>query len=447
MTTIPLVKTSCDALPLGVGATIVMIEPDPGLIDIVRELSYEVVVADREALRHGHGLRQATGPDTEAGLQVPRWLHVRGAHGGRSPMGMCLEERCAAGRAGGGMPRAADAPIIAATGDGSFAHRLMLMRAGAGSVVRLPADREEVRAALDEVSVIDEPSRVLVVDDDPVALALARAHLRQAGFLVETIADPYETLDAIAHFRPDVALFDAEMPGCSGMELSRLVRGDPSLLGLPILFLSGLTDPDSHLAALKAGADAFLTKPVNGRLVIQTIRAIVARVARLERLANRDALTGCLSARATRDEIRRTLALAGRQDRPASLALIDVDHFKRVNDVHGHAVGDHVLRRLGSFLMTELRGTDAVGRLGGEEFVVVMMDIAQADALVKIDAIRARFSTLDMPTVDASSGLRCSFSAGIAQWNPPEVGSALLHRADAALYAAKRGGRDRVALA
>jgi len=171
---------------------------------------------------------------------------------------------------------------------------------------------------------------------------------------------------------------------------------------------------------------------------------------RFERLANFDELTGALTRRAFVARADALLAQASRQSVPLSLAIVDIDHFKTINDHYGHAAGDRVLRRFGRLMMVSVRASDLFGRLGGEEFAVLFPGTSRADALARIDAIRAK-SRLDRraPHGEESDAPDhpVTFSAGVDEYHEGDTLVELMARVDAALYAAKTSGRDRVVFA
>jgi diguanylate cyclase (GGDEF)-like protein len=246
-------------------------------------------------------------------------------------------------------------------------------------------------------------------------------------------------------FHPDLVLMDMYMPGCSGPELARVIRMQDAWLATPLVFLSAETDLDLQLTAASEGADDFLTKPIADAHRGAAVRPPTARPRQVAQLINADSLTGLLKHGRIKEELVYELARAARQNQALSLVMIDIDHFKRVNDRFGHPVGDEVLRALGHLLRQRARKSDRVGRYGGEEFMLVLTDCDLDNARRIAEDIRQRFSALGFTAKDET--FKVTLSAGIASF--PECGEAgeLLARADAALYAAKQHGRNRVELA
>ena len=233
------------------------------------------------------------------------------------------------------------------------------------------------------------------------------------------------------------------MPGVSGLELCRLVRSDPRWSQLPVVFLSGSHDADAVRRVYAAGADDFVSKPVAGPELQARIANRLER-ARLHRLlAETDPLTGLANRRRLERDLNRLQLLADRYHSDLSLAVVDVDHFKRVNDRYGHASGDEVLRRLAGHLQAAFRGEDAVARVGGEEFVVAMLGMRREDAVERLGGVLQSFR--DTPQEMGGELVTVAASAGVAQHDRDGVGFEALYRAaDGALRVAKASGRGRV---
>ncbi|MBF0562373.1 MAG: diguanylate cyclase, partial [Alphaproteobacteria bacterium] len=233
---------------------------------------------------------------------------------------------------------------------------------------------------------------------------------------------------------------------CSGRELSSLIRQIPEHVGLPIIFLSAETDKIKQTSLMTVGAEGFLTKPVQPDDMISAVAIRAERMRLLRSLMVRDSLTGLFNHTFVAQFTESALLDAQRvpDSKMICFAMIDVDHFKKVNDIHGHPVGDQVLLGLARLLQQSLRNSDMVGRYGGEEFAVVLRCSAIEDAFKVIDKIRTDFSNILFKS--AQGEFTCTFSAGLACYPGFDTGETLRQEADQALYAAKRGGRNRVVL-
>jgi diguanylate cyclase (GGDEF)-like protein len=288
---------------------------------------------------------------------------------------------------------------------------------------------------------LQEPIRVLVVEDEALTAACCARILEGAGMRVSVLRDPAGIMQPLVEHRPDLLILDLHMPGCSGLELASVVRQQAAYVSLPIVFLSAEQHPGRQLEALSRGAEDFLLKPVSPvhLISIATTRALRGR--QLRNLLVRDSLTGLLNHVHFKDRLRLEVARASRVHGPLAFAMLDLDGFKGVNDAHGHAAGDRVLKNLARVLQHRLRRTDVLGRWGGEEFAVVLPDTTLDVALRVLEDIRERFAA--MPQEAGRQTIHVSLSCGISAF--PDFGEplALVDAADQALYAAKRLGRNR----
>jgi len=294
----------------------------------------------------------------------------------------------------------------------------------------------------------EAPYRILIVDDDAELARHFELLLKQAGMNAETLSDPADLLQVLHRFRPDLVLMDVYMPGYSGVTLSRLLRLHDEWLSLPIVYLSGETDLDRQLEAMDIGADDFITKPIADRHFVASVQVRARRARQVSDLIDRDSMTGLLKHARIKEELHYELARARRQKQPLSVVMLDIDHFKGVNDTYGHAVGDLVISALSNLLTQRLRRTDKIGRYGGEEFMVVLPECDAETARGIIDDLREHFAAI--PFTTGAGEFFSTISAGIAGADPegPEGdGEALLNEADAALYQAKGNGRNRVEVA
>jgi diguanylate cyclase (GGDEF)-like protein len=329
------------------------------------------------------------------------------------------------------------------------ASRAAALRAGARLLLDAPLDPVAGAAQITDAiaTLLDDRDhsvpRVLAVDDDDTVLQAVRHLLGSTSVQVETLSEPETFWATLRQIQPDLLLLDVDMPGVSGLELCRLVRSDPRWSQLPVVFLSGSHDPDAVGRVYAAGADDFVSKPVAGPELQARIANRLER-ARLHRLlAETDPLTGLANRRRLERDLNRLQLLADRYRSDLSLAVMDVDHFKRVNDRYGHASGDEVLRRLAGHLQAAFRGEDAVARVGGEEFVVAMLGMRREDAVERLSSVLLSFR--DTPQEIGGELVTVTASGGVAQHGRDGVGFEALYRAaDGALRVAKASGRDRV---
>lgn len=340
-------------------------------------------------------------------------------------------------------------PILFVSADGDFRSRAIAARLGAAGFLLKPLDVPRLVDRLEQVlgQRLAMPYRVLIVDDDVSLSEHFGLVLRAAGMEIEVLNRPEEIIERVAGFRPELILLDINMPGYSGLELATVIRQHDEWLALPIVYLSAETDFDKQLKALARGADDFITKPISDAHLVAAVSVRAARSRQLADLMSKDSLTGLLKHSRIKEEVEIEVLRARRNGKPVSVAMVDIDHFKLVNDTYGHAVGDRVIKAIAHLLRQRLRKSDLVGRYGGEEFVAVLPECDETTAQQVIDNIRSGFSALRFR--HDGQEFACSFSAGIASSAryPNQGGSVLLVAADTALYAAKHGGRNQVRVA
>ena len=266
--------------------------------------------------------------------------------------------------------------------------------------------------------------------------------LAERGIETEIVVDAPRVFEALDRGSFDLVLMDLEMPQVNGIDLAKMIRLNRSHLSVPIAFLSGGGDTETQMLARRFGGDDFISKRLPRDLMARLVEMRVERAHVVRTLIERDGLTGLVDHLRFVERIGQEVARSRRTGGECTLAMIDIDHFKSVNDTWGHQTGDLVLRRLASSLVSWLRRTDVVGRYGGEEFGVLLLDTAPERAAPVIDAFRHHFQGLEM--ISAGSTFRVTFSAGIAGIGRAGDTAGLVAAADRALYRAKSEGRDRV---
>ncbi|HMO57043.1 MAG TPA: diguanylate cyclase [Roseiflexaceae bacterium] len=322
--------------------------------------------------------------------------------------------------------------------------RLEAVRAGGQAYFHKPVDVNQLIDTLDRFTALQqhEPFRVLIIDDSPTLASYFAAILGSAGMLTEIVTDPLHVLEPLIEFRPDLILMDVYMPGCTGQELAAVIRQENQFVGVPIVFVSGETDRDAQLAAMNRGGDDFLTKPITPQHLLSAVISRAQRARAMRAQMVRDGLTGLLNHTASETQLVIEIARAQRNNTPLTVALIDIDHFKQVNDTYGHPAGDRVLKTLSRLLQQRLRRSDIIGRYGGEEFMVVLPDTSATNAVALFDTIRTNFGMIRYTSGERTWNV--TFSCGVAAMTPSMTATELTGAADAALYTAKRGGRNRV---
>ena len=286
-----------------------------------------------------------------------------------------------------------------------------------------------------------EKYRVLVVEDSRVAVALIQRTLAAHGIDSHAIRDPGMLLSELESYRPDLILMDMYMPRFNGVEATRVLRQMSAYRSLPIVYLSGESDIGMQVEALRLGGDQFLNKPFNPVLLAAVVKTKIERFRETQRSTRLDGLTGLLNHTSAKSQLKAMTGKLGAHD-ALSVAMIDIDHFKSVNDTYGHPVGDQVIRGLAWLLKGRLRSSDLIGRYGGEEFLLALPDVSPEQAKQVIDRIRTDFASL--PHAHSTGALFATFSAGIASYPDFATAQGLTEAADNALLQAKRLGRNRV---
>ncbi|MES2661838.1 MAG: diguanylate cyclase [Pseudomonadota bacterium] len=285
-----------------------------------------------------------------------------------------------------------------------------------------------------------EPYRVLIVDDSRTQSMTSQKILNNASMITEVLSNPLEILEMLEQFAPEIILMDMYMPHCSGLELAKVIRQNDLYLQIPIVFLSSERDPDKQMEAMVIGGDEFLTKPIEPRHLIAAVRSRGERARALTSMMVRDSLTGLLNHTRILDELDREVQKSRNQNTSCCFAMVDIDHFKKINDSYGHPVGDQVIRQLALFLKQRLRKSDQVGRYGGEEFAVILPNTSPEDAFRVLESLRQQFSQIRH--LSNSLEFQVTVSCGMAVLREKETREQLTERADQQLYLAKKGGRN-----
>ena len=335
-------------------------------------------------------------------------------------------------------------PTIFITSRSDFSARLAAAKAGGSAFLIKPVDVSTLAGRIEMLHRERElePYRVLIVDDDEMLAEHYRLTLIAAGMLAEKVCRPNEVLTVMRELHPDVLLIDLCMPDCTGAQLARAIRYEEAWLSIPIIYLSAEDELDEQIKALDSGGDDFLTQPISARKLETVVRIRAARARNIAELMSKDSLTGLLKHSSIKERIEQEVERARRHGKTMAMAMMDLDHFKRVNDTWGHPMGDQVIKTLAHLLRQRLRRQDSIGRYGGEEFAVVLPDCDASDALRLLEDVRLRFG--EIVFVHEGQSFTVTLSAGVADNGRGFDAKGLLAAADAALYAAKNGGRNQV---
>jgi diguanylate cyclase (GGDEF)-like protein len=302
------------------------------------------------------------------------------------------------------------------------------------------------------------PFRILAAEDNPVFQSMLRTLLKRWGYQVVTVKDGLEALKILeSPDAPRLAVLDWMMPGIDGVEVCRRVRAAAREPYIYLILLTARSESQDLVEGMESGADDYLTKPFNAQELRVRLRAgmrilnlqqqlVIAREA-LREQATHDALTGLLNRASILELLQQEMARGGRESHPVALLVVDLDHFKHINDTYGHQAGDAVLAEAARRMKASVRCYDAVGRYGGEEFLVVLPGCDAASALTQAERVRKAVGD----TLFAAAGQRfpvtCSIGVSFRATPVSREMDELMNEADEALYAAKDRGRNRAEVA
>lgn len=337
-------------------------------------------------------------------------------------------------------------PHVAISICNDWESRLAAVRSGAAAYLAKPIDISALEEQLVRITNPGNqaPYRVLLVDDDEILAKHFVQVLTAAGMDAIAITSPSQLLVTLTEHQPEIILMDLYMPECSGIEALKVIRQDSQFYSLPVVFLSTESGLASQQNAMQVGAEDFLQKPISDTNLIRTVFIRAQRFRALRELIHQDSMTSLLNHISFKLRLEAEIDRASRSNEPISLAMLDIDHFKSVNDTYGHAQGDRVIKSLAQMLRKRLRKSDIIGRYGGEEFIIAIPNTQPALAIRILDELRDIFCKLRFETLQRQ--FSCSFSCGVAAIPPTMDAMSLTNLADRALYKAKCSGRNRVEL-
>jgi two-component system, cell cycle response regulator len=287
--------------------------------------------------------------------------------------------------------------------------------------------------------------KILIIDDNQDDLAVAKARLARECPEIVCANGGLPGLEAARCERPDLILLDLDMPDLCGFDVCRALKADPDLCMIPVLFLSGTGAADEKVKGLDLGAVDYVTKPFDAFELRARVRAAL-RTKHLQDLliehAHIDPLTGLPNRRALKERLAREWARIQRHDGALSFIMADIDHFKRVNDAHGHHIGDKVLQQVANAIAESCRQIDLPSRFGGEEFAIVVPGESVSGAVHLAERCRAAVENVALTA--GAEVLRPTASFGVADAAGANSPDELVQNADEALYRAKAAGRNRV---
>ncbi len=354
-------------------------------------------------------------------------------------------------------------PVIILTAEESLTKRVKATRLGIQCFLQKPITPAQILTTVTQILEQTDQSvfSVLVVDDDPNLLGLIKSLLESYNYQVITLEQPQKFWETLEYSVPDLLILDVELypvypsnqddldikiEPLTGFDLCRVIRADPLWNRLPVIFLSAHNNLETIERSFLSGADDFLSKPIGAIELLNRVKTRLNQ-RKLWRITENDELTGVSLRRKALQDLTRLLHLAQRQKQPLSLALLDIDHFKKVNDVYGHEMGDRVLSYLGQLLNQSFRQEDVIGRWGGEEFLIAMYGTTKEEESMRLKTILQQLNNYQFMTLDQKV-FTITFSGGVAEFDQDgEDIQSLYQAADKALYQAKMNGRNCICIA
>lgn len=345
-----------------------------------------------------------------------------------------------------GLPGNESLPIAFVSTSSKPTNPIETAHAGASLFLEKPVKQQMLSNAVDYLLSVRTGGRprILIIDDDEDFARMVGAILGKEGMIVKALCVPENVVEHITNFAPDVVLLDVMMPGISGYQICQQMREQPQWRDLPVLFLTAQTGLSARLAAFEAGGDDYLPKPVAPAELLMRVKVRLERARMLRERADKDVLTGLMIRRAFMEQLQALMSESKNNNLRFSLCLLDIDHFKKVNDTYGHLAGDRVLTDFGALIRRTFRVEDLRGRWGGEEFIVAFRHIEKATAR---GALERCLEEMKSHVFEGDNGEKfsVSFSAGLVTFpEDGDIAQNLIKLADECLYEAKRRGRSQV---
>ncbi|ORC37919.1 hypothetical protein B4O97_02670 [Marispirochaeta aestuarii] len=302
-----------------------------------------------------------------------------------------------------------------------------------------------------------EEMAIMIVDDVPANIQFLGKLLKEEGFKIAPASNGKKALEMIPRVKPDLVLMDVMMPEMDGFEACRLMKESVEMKDIPVIFLSARTETEDVIKGFKLGAADYIQKPFNAeellvrvrnhielvrnrRLIIHYMDELGKQNALLQQLAITDGLTGLYNHSHCMDRLQHEAANARRYDNPLTVAMLDLDYFKELNDTHGHPFGDTVLVDVAEIIRSGIREGDVPGRYGGEEFILILPNTSLEGGLVIAERIRSKIESHTW----GKQGVKVTISGGLNSLQNGESTSQLVQVADDNLYRAKEAGRNRI---
>jgi two-component system cell cycle response regulator len=289
--------------------------------------------------------------------------------------------------------------------------------------------------------------KILVVDDNSNNVRLLKDILEDEYYSVYTTDSGYSVLEMARNLKPDVILLDIMMPGMDGFEVCQLLKSDYEVMDIPVIMVTAKTEGNDLKNAFEIGAVDYIKKPFDDLEVVARINSVLRTKQnqdKLKEMANRDGLTGIYNHALLIELFEKEMKKQERNGDDLSFIMLDIDHFKKVNDTYGHTVGDLVLKDLARILSNSIRDSDFVGRYGGEEFSIVLTNANEINTYEMCERIKSKIQHHQFYADELSIQVTVSMGYYCKTLSDPISSFDMIKRADEALYKAKKNGRNRV---
>ena len=291
----------------------------------------------------------------------------------------------------------------------------------------------------------EQPPLILITDDNPDNIKVAGSTISTMGYKIAVAQNGEDTIEFAKKKQPDLIILDIMMSGMNGLETCRILKSDSTTGDIPVIFLTAKTDNDTIKAGFDAGAVDYITKPFNSQELLARVKVhaeLQQYKKALKKLASLDELTGLDNRRFFLEKAEMELMRVQRYKRSLSVMIYDLDNFKNINDTYGHPFGDKVLKKVADITKDTFREVDMFGRLGGEEFAVMVPETNLQGAIIAAERFRKAIDLMEVETDDGEM-VQVSISIGLSMY--PSNGcdlNTLIKGADVALYQAKKNGKN-----
>jgi len=281
--------------------------------------------------------------------------------------------------------------------------------------------------------------RILIVDDEHDIVKVLTSRLKANNYETSSACTGEEALQRIAQIPPDLVLLDIMMPGISGLELKAELNKNDETRSIPVIFVTARSQSADKITGLRLGVDDYITKPFDSEELLARVEATLQRRKFYERVSMTDGLTGVYNVAFFKKQIGLFFQLAQRHENIFSLAIIDINDFKQINDTYGHPVGDFVLKKIAEVLRMVLRETDVITRYGGDEFVIILPETDEEAAHLAMQRVKEKIHGIQFHVDDSDVTLSFALSIGIATYDDSFTSEVhMFWNADNKLYEEKK---------